>query len=78
MAKGTAPFYFISDLLFRSRAHLRFFFSPLFSSSSSVQCVFINRHPMKPHRVKMTHNLLLNYGLYRHMDIYVRSLFFFL
>ncbi|KJE94400.1 histone deacetylase 2 [Capsaspora owczarzaki ATCC 30864] len=27
-------------------------------------------HPMKPHRVRMTHNLLLNYGLYKKMDIY--------
>ena len=28
-------------------------------------------HPMKPHRMRMTHNLLLNYGLYRKMEIYV-------
>jgi len=28
-------------------------------------------HPMKPHRIRMTHNLLLNYGLYHHMEIYV-------
>lgn len=27
-------------------------------------------HPMKPHRIRMTHNLLLNYGLYRQMHIY--------
>lgn len=26
---------------------------------------------MKPHRIRMTHNLLLNYGLYRSMEIYV-------
>ena len=32
-------------------------------------------HPMKPHRIRMTHNLLLNYGLYRKMEIYV-SIFF--
>ena len=30
-------------------------------------------HPMKPHRIRMTHNLLLNYGLYRKMEIYVRN-----
>ena len=30
-------------------------------------------HPMKPHRIRMTHNLLLNYGLYRKMEIYVRQ-----
>ena len=28
-------------------------------------------HPMKPHRVRMAHNLILNYGLYRKMEIYV-------
>ena len=27
-------------------------------------------HPMKPHRIRMTHHLLLNYGLYRKMEIY--------
>jgi len=25
---------------------------------------------MKPHRIRMTHNLLVNYGLYKHMNIY--------
>ena len=28
---------------------------------------------MKPHRIRMTHNLLLNYGLYKKMEIYVRE-----
>lgn len=32
-------------------------------------------HPMKPHRIKMTHNLLLNYGLYKHMEVYVSKKF---
>ena len=26
---------------------------------------------MKPHRIRMAHNLLLSYGLYRKMEIYV-------
>ena len=26
---------------------------------------------MKPHRIRMAHNLVLNYGLYRKMEIYV-------
>lgn len=34
-------------------------------------------HPMKPHRIRMTHNLLLNYGLYRKMEIYVSSIYHF-
>lgn len=51
-------------------------------SNSSTLCVFFvsgdvgnyyygQGHPMKPHRIRMTHNLLLNYGLYRKMEIYV-------
>ena len=27
-------------------------------------------HPMKPHRLKLTHHLLLTYGLYRKMDVF--------
>ena len=27
-------------------------------------------HPMKPHRLALTHNLVLNYGLYKKMEIY--------
>lgn len=30
-------------------------------------------HPMKPHRVRMTHQLILGYKLYRSMDVYVSS-----
>ena len=28
-------------------------------------------HPMKPHRVRMTHNLLAAYGLTQYMDVLV-------
>lgn len=27
---------------------------------------------MKPHRVRMTHSLVMNYGLYKKMEIFVR------
>jgi len=27
-------------------------------------------HPMKPHRVRLTHHLLVNYGLYRQMNVF--------
>lgn len=33
-------------------------------------------HPMKPHRIRMTHSLVMNYGLHKKMQIYVRSFFF--
>lgn len=26
-------------------------------------------HPMKPHRMRMTHNLLLHYGLHSRMEV---------
>ena len=26
---------------------------------------------MKPHRIRMTHSLIMNYGLYKKMEIYV-------
>lgn len=26
-------------------------------------------HPMKPHRIRMTHNLVMNYGLYKKLEI---------
>ena len=29
-------------------------------------------HPMKPHRVQMAHNLIVNYQLYKEMDVFVR------
>lgn len=28
-------------------------------------------HPMKPFRIKMAHQLIVNYGLYRRMNCYV-------
>ena len=27
-------------------------------------------HPMKPHRVRMTHNLIVSYGLYRQLRVW--------
>ena len=30
---------------------------------------------MKPHRIRMCHNLLLNYRVYEKMDVFVRHLF---
>ena len=28
-------------------------------------------HPMKPHRLALTHSLVLNYGLYKKMEVYL-------
>ena len=29
-----------------------------------------NDHPMKPFRIKMAHQLIVNYGLYKEMNVY--------
>ena len=60
------------------------FFSHTHSSPSRAADVgnfyYGQGHPMKPHRIKMTHNLVLNYGLFKTMEVYVCVLgdFFFL
>jgi histone deacetylase 1/2 len=30
-------------------------------------------HPMKPFRIRLTHSLVMTYGLYKKMEIYVSS-----
>jgi histone deacetylase 1/2 len=35
---------------------------------------YVSGHPMKPHRIRMTHSLVMNYGLYKKMEIYVSTL----
>ena len=34
------------------------------------QYYYGEQHPMKPIRIKMAHQLIVNYGLYRKMDVY--------
>ena len=29
-------------------------------------------HPMKPFRIKMAHQLIVNYGLYKSLNVFVR------
>ena len=33
---------------------------------------YTSGHPMKPHRIRIAHSLILNTGLYKKMEIYVR------
>jgi hypothetical protein len=32
--------------------------------------LFFKAHPMKPHRIRMAHNLILNYGLYEQLQVF--------
>ncbi|KAF3935278.1 hypothetical protein ABW19_dt0204833 [Dactylella cylindrospora] len=41
-----------------------------FYDSDVGNYAYVAGHPMKPHRIRMTHSLIMNYGLYRKMEIY--------
>lgn len=32
-------------------------------------------HPMKPHRIRLAHSLIMNFGMYKYMEIYVSACF---
>ena len=58
---------------------------PVVHNSSNKKCVayfydsdvgnyaYTAGHPMKPHRIRLAHSLIMNYGLYKNMEIYVSS-----
>lgn len=48
-----------------------------FYDSDVGNYAYVSGHPMKPHRIRMTHSLVMNYGLYKKMEIYVSILFWF-
>lgn len=41
-----------------------------FYDSDVGNYAYVAGHPMKPHRIRMTHSLIMNYGLYKKMEIY--------
>lgn len=45
-----------------------------FYDSDVGNYAYVAGHPMKPHRIRMAHSLIMNYGLYTKMEIYVRTL----
>lgn len=44
-----------------------------FYDSDVGNYAYVSGHPMKPHRIRMAHSLVMNYGLYKKMEIYVSS-----
>ena len=42
-----------------------------FYDSKVGQFYYGQEHPMKPFRIKMAHQLIVNYELYRKMNVYV-------
>ena len=45
-----------------------------FYDSDVGNYAYVAGHPMKPHRIRMAHSLIMNYGLYKKMEIYVRQI----
>ncbi|KAI9704959.1 MAG: histone deacetylase [Candelina mexicana] len=41
-----------------------------FYDSDVGNYAYVAGHPMKPHRIRMSHSLIMNYGLYKKMEIY--------
>lgn len=44
-----------------------------FYDSDVGNYAYVSGHPMKPHRIRMTHSLVMNYSLYKKMEIYVSN-----
>jgi acetoin utilization deacetylase AcuC-like enzyme len=48
-------------------------FLAMFPAGEFSTFYFGENHPMKPHRLTMTHQLVLGYDLHKHMDVFVSS-----
>ena len=44
-----------------------------FYDSDVGNYAYVAGHPMKPHRIRVAHSLIMNYGCYQYMEIYVSS-----
>lgn len=46
-----------------------------FYDSDVGNYAYVAGHPMKPHRIRLAHSLIMNYGVYKKMEIYVSDNF---
>lgn len=44
-----------------------------FYDSDIGNYAYVTGHPMKPHRIRLAHSLIMQYNLYQKMEIYVGS-----
>lgn len=56
------------DPILRSTNHPRVAY---FYDSDIGNYAYVAGHPMKPHRIRLSHSLVMNYGTYKKMEIYV-------
>ncbi len=62
--------FFLRDFLFNHFHHsrIRLIFPALAEEIGNFY--YGSGHPMKPHRIRMAHQLVLNYGLYKKMEVF--------
>jgi histone deacetylase 1/2 len=58
----------VDDVVFKSSNKKRVAY---FYDSDVGNYAYVAGHPMKPHRIRLTHSLIMNYGVYQKMEIYV-------
>lgn len=44
-----------------------------FYDSDIGNYAYVTGHPMKPHRIRLAHSLIMHYDLYKKMEIYVSA-----
>ncbi len=59
--KDTVPLWSLQT----SKKKVAYFYDP-----NVGNYYYAPNHPMKPHRLALTHNLVLHYGLHKHMEVY--------
>ena len=44
-----------------------------FYDSDIGNYAYMTGHPMKPHRIRLAHSLVMNYGIYKFLEVYVSA-----
>lgn len=44
-----------------------------FYDSDIGNYAYVTGHPMKPHRIRLAHSLVMNYNVYKFLEVYVRT-----
>lgn len=44
-----------------------------FYDSDTGNYAYVTGHPMKPHRIRLAHSLVMNYDIYKFLEIYVSA-----
>jgi histone deacetylase 1/2 len=67
MVQGLAP---LDPIVHKTtqKKHVAYFYD-----SDIGNYAYTAGHPMKPHRIRLAHSLIMNYGLYKNMEIYVST-----